>query len=190
MPLLVVGLMLFLGVHAISIVNFQWRDAMAERMGVGLWKGAFSLVAFVGLGLTIIGYGLARQRAVQVYAPPQWLTYVSLLLLVLVFPLLLSAYLPGRFNRVLRHPMLAAVMLWGVAHLLVNGTVADILLFGGFLVWAVADRLSMTWRPDRRIPQAPASAWNDAVALAGGLALYAAFFLGGHAWLIGVPLSA
>jgi uncharacterized membrane protein len=108
-------------------------------------------------------------------------------LLVPVFPLFLAAYFRGRIQAATRHPMLAAVKLWAAAHLLANGTLADVLLFGAFLAWAVADRLSMKRRTARPIPGAPPSKANDLIAVVGGLVIYAAFVLGLHAWLIGVP---
>jgi len=103
-----------------------------------------------------------------------------------VFPLLLAAYLPGRIRDAAKHPMLLAVKIWATAHLLANGNLADVLLFGAFLAWAVADRISLKRRPPRPIRTAPARPFNDVIALAGGLVIYAAFMLGVHAWLIGV----
>jgi len=106
-----------------------------------------------------------------------------------VFPLLLAAYLPGRIKAAVKHPMLAAVKAWALAHLLVNGMLADVLLFGGFLAWAVLDRISAGKRP--AVAQAaPGSPRNDVIAVVGGLALYAVFVVWAHAWLFGVrPMS-
>ena len=146
--------------------------------------------AGVGLALIVLGYGLARQQPTLLYAPPAGLRHLALLLMVPVFPLLLAAYLPGRIQRAAKHPMLAAVKLWALAHLLANGSLADVLLFGGFLAWAVADRISLKRRPPHAVPGAPAGATNDAIAIVGGLLLYALFVWRGHAWLIGVsPLG-
>jgi uncharacterized membrane protein len=103
-----------------------------------------------------------------------------------VFPLLVATYFPGRIQSLARHPMLLATILWGIAHLMANGTLADLLLFGSFLLWALADRISMTRRVQRPIQRAPPAAWNDAVALLAGLALYAGFLFGLHGWLFGV----
>jgi uncharacterized membrane protein len=105
-----------------------------------------------------------------------------------VFPLLLAAYLQGRIQAATRHPMLLAIMLWALAHLLANGSLIDLVLFGAFLAWAAADRIALRRRPLRAIPVAAVSRWNDAIALAGGLALYAGFLFGLHRALIGVPL--
>jgi uncharacterized membrane protein len=111
-----------------------------------------------------------------------------MLLMILVFPLLLAAYLPGRIKATLKHPMLVAVKVWAFAHLLANGALPDVLLFGSLLAWAVADRISSKRRKPRPVPAAPVTPWNDAIAVVAGLGIYAGFFLGGHAWLTGMPL--
>ena len=189
MSLLVVGLILFLGIHSVSIVAPAWRDAQVERRGEWVWKGIYALVSLVGLIVLIHGYGVARQTPVILYTPPPALRHVALLLLLPVFPLLFAAYLPGRIQRAARHPMLLAVKFWAAAHLLANGTLADVLLFGAFLVWAVADRISVKRRAvPHRVPGAPPGALNDAVALVGGLVVYVGFLFWAHAWLTGVSL--
>ena len=189
MTLLVLGLVLFLGVHSVSIVAPAWRDAVVARHEKA-WKAGYALVAIVGFVLIVYGYGLARQSPVLIYAPPTWLRHLALLLMLPFFTLLLAAYLPGRIKTATKHPMLAATKLWALSHLLANGTLADVLLFGGFLVWAVADRISLKRRPQRPIPGAPPSAANDLIAVVGGLALYGLFMWRAHAWLIGVsPLG-
>jgi len=186
MVLFVTGLILFFAVHSVSIVNEAWRDRMAAKLGEWPWKGLYGLLSFAGLALAIWGYGLARQDPVILYVPPTWLRHAAVLLLAFVFPLLLAAYLPGRIKEATRHPMLAATKLWALAHLLANGALADLLLFGSFLAWAVVDRISMKRRKPRPVPGAPPSRFNDLVAVTGGLALYAAFVLWLHAALIGV----
>lgn len=191
MSLLVVGLILFLGIHSVSIVAPAWRDAQVERRGERLWKGIYALLSLVGLIVLIHGYGVARQSPVVLYTPPPALRHVALLLMLPVFPLLFAAYLPGRMQRAARHPMLLAVKFWAAAHLLANGTLADVLLFGAFLVWAVADRISVKRRAvPHRVPGAPPSALNDIAALTGGLVVYVGFLFWAHAWLTGVsPLG-
>ncbi len=186
MTLLIIGLIVFLGLHSVSIVAPGWRNAQVARFGEGSWKGIYSVVSLVGLALLIIGYGAARQSPVVLYVPPTWLRHVSLLLMVPVFPLLIAAYVPGWISRTAKHPMLLAVKFWALAHLLANGTLADVLLFGGFLAWAVADRISMKRRTPRDVPHAPASRANDAIVVVGGLALYVLFVWRLHLWLIGV----
>ena len=190
MTLLVAGLVLFLGIHSVSIVAPAWRDAQLAQRGESAWKGLYSVAAGIGLGLIIYGYGLARQAPMVLYTPPAALRHVALLLLLPVFVLLLAAYLPGRIKTAAKHPMLLATQLWAAAHLLANGNLADVLLFGGFLAWAVTDRISLNQRPARAVPGAPARPANDAIALVGGLVLYFVFVRWAHGWLIGVaPLG-
>ncbi len=191
MTILILGLILFLGIHSVSIFAGGWRRGVIARRGEGAWKGLYSGVALLGLVLIVVGYGLARQQPVVLYDPPRALRHLALLLMVPVFPLLIAAQLPSVLKNAAKHPMLLATKLWAVAHLLANGTAADVLLFGGFLVWAVADRISVKRRPVVASPPRP-TAWprNDMIAVVGGLALYAIFMLGAHAWLIGVsPLG-
>jgi uncharacterized membrane protein len=185
MTLLVLGLVLFLGVHSVSIVAPAWRDAVAARHDRA-WKGLYTLVSIAGFVLIIYGYGVARQSPVLLYAPPTWLRHVAMLLMLPFFVLVLAAYLPGRIKTAAKHPLLAATKLWALSHLLANGTLADVLLFGGFLAWAVADRISFKRRVQRPIPGAPPSAANDLIAVVGGLALYGLFVWRAHAWLVGV----
>lgn len=187
MGLLILGLIIFLGIHSLSIVNEPLRNRLAKSMGEGGFKGLYSLIAIVGLVLIVWGYGAARLEPTLLYSPPGWLRHLAMLLLVPVFPLLFAAYFPGRISRTLKHPMLVAVKLWAVAHLLANGMAHDVLLFGGFLVWAVVDRISLKRRTPRDIPTLPAKPFNDVVAVVGGLLVYVIFVLWAHQWLIGVP---
>lgn len=188
MALLIAGLVIFLGVHCIGIVAPAARDRWAAAMGANAWRGVYSLISAAGLVLLIYGYGLARQSPTLVYAPPQWLRHVAMLLMLPVFPLLLATYLPGRIRAAVKHPMLVAVKAWALAHLLANGMLADVLLFGGFLAWAVADRISLKRRVARPVAGAPPSRWNDAIAVVVGIALYALMLCCLHRVLIGVPL--
>jgi uncharacterized membrane protein len=186
MALFIVGLVLFLGIHSVAIVAPAWRDAQAAR-NEGAWKGIYSLISMASFVLLLYGYGIARQSPVVVWSPPAGLRHLALLLMVPVFPLLIAAYMPGRIKALARHPMLLAVKFWALAHLLANGTLVDMILFGAFLLWAVLDRIAVKKRPvPRAVPGAPPSARNDVIALAVGLALYAVFVLWAHRWLIGV----
>jgi uncharacterized membrane protein len=190
MTLLILGLVLFLGVHSVSIVAVGWRDAQVAQRGEQAWKGLYSIASLIGFGLIVYGYGLARQAPIVLYTPPAAMRHVALLLMLPVFPLLASSGLPGRIKAAAKHPMLLAVKLWAVAHLLANGNLADVLLFGAFLAWAVADRISVKRRPIRPLPAAPARSVNDLIVLVAGLGIYALFLLWGHAWLIGMsPLG-
>ena len=186
MTILIVGLILFLGTHSVAIAASDWRDKAVKRMGELPFKGIYSLVALAGFVLIVWGYGLARQEPVVFYVPPAWARHLALLLMVPVFPLLVATYLPGRIRTAVGHPMLAATKLWAFAHLLANGMLADLILFGSFLAWAVLDRLSMGWREPLPVQGAPPSKWNDLIAIVGGLALYTVFVLWLHRWLIGV----
>lgn len=190
MTLLVLGLVLFLGPHSISIVAPAWRDRQVALRGEKAWKGIYAIVSLVGFVLIVYGYGLARQSPIVLYDPPRALRHFALLLMVPVFPLLFATYLPGRIKALAKHPTLVATKFWALAHLLGNGTLADVLLFGGFLVWAIVDRISVKRRPVRATPGAPPRAINDVIAVVGGLAVYAAFVVFLHRWLFGVsPLS-
>jgi uncharacterized membrane protein len=184
---LIIGLILFLGIHSVAIIAPAWRDQVAARLG-NTWRGIYSLIALVGLVSIIRGYAAARLTPVVLYVPPAWMYHLTLTLMLPVFPLLLAAYLPGRIKTSLKHPMLVATKLWAFAHLLANGMLADVLLFGGFLLWTVADRISLKRRPPRPIQTLPARSYNDWLAVILGLVLYALMLLWGHAKLIGVAL--
>ena len=186
MAVLIVGLILFLGVHSLSIVNEPLRNRLHTSLGEGAFKGLYSLVSLVGLVLIVWGYGSARMDPTVVYTPPGWLRHLAMLLLIPVFPLLFATYFPGRIKAKLGHPMLTAIKLWALAHLLANGMLHDLLLFGAFLAWAVADRMSMKRRTQRPIATLPASKANDAIAVAGGLAVYVVMVFWAHQWLFGV----
>jgi uncharacterized membrane protein len=184
---LIAGLVLFLGAHSVSIIASGWRDRMLERMGEKPWKGLYSAISIAGFVLIVWGYCEARENPVVLYVPPFCTHYVAAVLMLPVFPLLLAPYFPGRIKASLGHPMLTAVQLWALAHLIANGTLADVLLFGAFLAWAIADRISMKYRPVRAIRAAPPSKLNDLIVVPAGLAIYAAFVLWLHARWIGVP---
>jgi uncharacterized membrane protein len=191
MWLLIVGLVLFLGVHSVAIVSPTLRARTIRRLGEGAWKGMYALVSLIGFVLICYGFGVARQAPLILYSPPIWLRHVALILMVPVFPLLVAAYLPGRIKTAAKHPMLAAVKFWALAHLLANGTLADVVLFGGFLAWAVVDRISLKRRSTPQAPRtAPPGPWNDVIAVVLGLAIYALLIGWAHARLFGVsPLS-
>lgn len=186
MRYLVLGLVIFLGVHSVAIVAPAWRERVVRRLGKGAWKALYALLAFIGLGLIIYGYGLARTDPIVLYAPPLWTRHVSALLMLPVFPLIFAAYLPGRIKTALQHPMLAGVKFWALAHVISNGTLADVLLFGSFLAWAVADRISFKHRTQPDLRTAPPSKLNDVIAVILGLVAYAVFALWLHVRLIGV----
>jgi uncharacterized membrane protein len=190
MALLISGLIIFLGLHSLAIVAPAARARAAARLGESGWKGVYSVVALVGFILMVKGFGVARLSPVVLYTPPHWLRHVTFLFMLPVFPLLLAAYLPGRIKTATKHPMLAAVKFWAFSHLLANGLLADVLLFGGFLAWAVMDRISLKRRAPQVIQTAPPNRFNDVIAIVVGLASYALFIGWAHLRLFGVsPLG-
>jgi uncharacterized membrane protein len=190
MAVLVAGLVIFLGVHSIAIFAPGVRERARIRLGEGPWKGMYALVSLVGFALIVYGFGLARRSPVLLYLPPHWLRHVTFLFMLPVFPLILAAYLPGRIKTAAKHPMLAAVKFWAFGHLLANGLLADVLLFGGFLAWAVMDRISLKRRPPQANHTAPPGRFNDLIAIVLGLALYAFFIGWAHVRLFSVsPLG-
>lgn len=190
MLMLVAGLVLFLGVHSVSIISRSGRDALVQKLGEGAWKGLYSLVALAGVVLIIYGYAKAREAPVPLYQLPTAARHASALLMLPVFVLLAAAYLPGRIQRAAKHPMLLAVKFWALAHLLANGDLASVLLFGSFLAWAVADRISLKRRAAagllRPVHGASPGAMNDVIALVAGLVLYGVFAFWAHGFLFGV----
>ncbi len=188
--MLSVGLFVFLGAHSTAIFAPAWRQAQIAARGEKAWKGVTAVLSLIGLALIVYGYGMARAAPVVLYQPPAYLRHVAWLLMLPVFVLLSATYLRGRISTATKHPMLVAVKLWALAHLLVNGTLASTLLFGGFLAWAVLDRISLKRRPvaaatGHRSAVLPGR-YNDIWAIFIGLALYGAFIGFAHLWLIGV----
>ena len=183
----ITGLVLFFGIHSISIIALPLRDKIAAKSDIG-WKLLYSVVSLAGLILMSRGYADLRQAPTVLYIAPAWLHQVAIALLLPTFVLFLAPYFPGRISRAVKHPQLTAVKLWAVSHLLVNGMLADVLLFGSFLVWAVADRLSMQSRVARVVPGAPPSKANDSIVVVVGLAVYIATVFWLHEMLFGVRL--
>jgi uncharacterized membrane protein len=182
---LILGLVLFFGMHSASIVALPLRDRLAAKSELG-WKATFAIVSLIGMVLMVRGYGDLRQAPTLLYVSPVWLRHVAAVCMLPIFVLLLAPYFPGRIKSATKHPQLVAVILWAAVHLLVNGTVADVLLFGSFLVWAVADRISMKSRPVRPVSGMRVSAANDVALVVVGLALYAAMILWLHEVAFGV----
>lgn len=193
MTLLIIGLILFLGIHSCRMLAEDWRDRQAARLGVLGWKALFSLVALAGLVLIVMGYGQARVDSVVLWSPPAAMRHVALLLTLPAFVFLVATYVPeNSIRNRLGHPMLIAVKTWAIAHLLANGTLADVLLFGGFLAWAVAD-FAVSRRRDREagVVTGVATATGNALTVIIGLLLWAVFLFYLHVWLIGVnPIPA
>jgi uncharacterized membrane protein len=192
MTYLILGLVIFLGVHSVRIVADGWRTQTRARIGEMQWKGLYSVASLLGLGLLVWGFGLARQQPVQLWSPPVGMRHLASLLTLIAFVLLSAAYVPrnGIKARV-HHPMVLAVKVWALAHLLANGNLAHVLMFGSFLVWSIFD-FSAARRRDRvtgtRYPGGTAGATGITVAI--GVGLWVAFALWLHGLLIGVrPLG-
>jgi len=188
MSVLLLGLLVFLGTHSLRIVADDWRSAQIARLGLQRWKAMYSLASAVGLGLIVWGYGLARAESPVFWGTPAWARHLAAALTLPAFILLVAAYVPGnRIKAMVGHPMLAGVKVWALAHLLANGKLSGVILFGAFLAWAVADFIASRRRDRVAGRSYPASgAARDAVVVAIGAAAWALFAFYGHAWLIGV----
>lgn len=187
MGLLVLGLVVFLGVHSVRMVAPGFRETMIARMGEGPWKGIYSLASLVGLVVLVWGYGAARPLAPVLYVTPFWLVHLVITLMALAFISLMVSVLPGgKLRRRLKHPMLLAVKIWALAHLLVNGDLASVLLFGAFLLWAAWNRVAV----GRRGAPLPAAGpvRNDVIAVVVGIVLWLVFIWKAHEWVAGVPV--
>jgi uncharacterized membrane protein len=192
MWMLISGLLLFLGAHSLRIVAEPWRLRCIARLGVLKWRALYSLVSLAGLLLLLQGYGDARVASAQLFQAPAWSGALASALMLPALILLAATYVPGtRIKALIAHPMLAAVMLWSLTHLLANGRLADVLLFGAFLAWSVADFVAARAR-DRRSPVTASAGpwWRDALAIGVGFVAWAALLSGLHGWLTGVPLRA
>ncbi|MDN3680862.1 NnrU family protein [Vibrio tapetis subsp. quintayensis] len=184
---LIAGLLLFLGIHSISIVAEDTRNRMVAKSEMG-WKAIYSLISIAGVVLIANGYATLRLEPVVLYVPPYWMRHVTYLLMLPVMVLLVAPYLPGKIKQVTKHPQLIAVKLWALSHLLVNGMLADVILFGAFLAWAVVDRISMKKRQPREVPALKPSVVNDVLAIVIGVGLAVVFILYLHKLFIGMPL--
>lgn len=188
MLILIAGLVLFLGVHSLRIVAEGWRTQLVATRGLNAYKGVYSLISLAGFALLVWGYGLARQQPVVLWTPPTAMRHVAALLTLVSFVFLAAAYVPRNGIKArLRHPMVLGVKVWAAAHLLSNGTLADVLLFGGFLVWAVLSFRAARQR-DRaqNTPAGDSTVASTAVTVVVGTAAWVAFALWLHGWLIGV----
>ncbi|AND70787.1 hypothetical protein ATSB10_33330 [Dyella thiooxydans] len=188
MAMLILGLLLFLGVHSVRVFADGWRTRQVARLGEKGWKGLYSILSIAGFVLLVWGFGLARQHPVVVWVPPMALRHLNALFTLLAFVLLAAAYVPGNAIKArIGHPMLAAVKLWAFGHLLAAGMLHDIVLFGGFLLWAVADFM-VSRRRDRAAgvtyPKGPAS--RTVITVVVGMAAWAVFAFWLHRLIVGV----
>lgn len=189
MAWLILGLVLFLGPHSVRIFADGWRSASIDRIGAPAWKGLYTVVSILGLVLVIHGYGVARTDPALLWNPPAWGRHATALLTLVSFILVAAAYIPGtRIREKIGHPMLAGTKLWALGHLLSNGTLADLVLFGAFLVWAIA-QFRVSRRRDRaegRTRPAAAGWTRDAAAIGTGIVATGIFAMWLHIPLIGV----
>jgi len=181
---LVIGLLLFLGVHSIRIAAPDWRAAQMARMGERRWKGLYALASLVGFVLLVWGYGQARQQPVVLWTTPAALRHLAPPLTLIAFVLVAAGQLPGNaIQAKLQHPMLLGTKVWAFAHLLANNTLADVLLFGGFLAWAVLAFRSARRRGRVEVAVKPG---RTVAAVVAGVALWAFFAFWAHQAWIGV----
>jgi len=192
LPVLILGLVVFLGLHATRIFADDWRSARIASLGERNWKLAYSIASGIGLALIVWGYGMARTEPVVLWNPPLWTRHLASLLVLIAFILFAAAYTPrNHLKAALGHPMYAGIKAWAFAHLISNGTLADLLLFGGFLAWSVAGFRSARIR-DRKaqVTYSAGTPRGTVITLVVGTIAWAifAFFL--HGPLIGVrPIS-
>ena len=190
MTALILGLIIFLGVHLVP-TSPPGRDGLIAKLGVGGYKIGFAVASLIGFVLIVQGMGSVHHTPAdpQLWTPPTWMRHLAFALMLPAFILLVAAYVPSHIRDKAKHPMLAAVKFWALAHLLANGDLAGLILFGSFLAWAVYDRISVKKRGalgplgDRH-----GGVVNDIIVVVVGILLYLAMFRWGHALLIGVPL--
>jgi len=189
MALMILGMVIFFGLHSLPMAS-NLKASVVTKIGVGPYKGLYSVLSLAGLILMIKGYGDAQY--ITLYNPPAWTRHIVMLLMIPAFILVIAAYVQGRIKRTFKHPMLVAVKLWAFSHLLVRGDLASVLLFGSFLAWAVVDRISLKRRTDGEPMIAlhvdESRPYMDILVIVAGLVLYGWFVVQGHAWLVGVPL--
>lgn len=187
---MIAGLVLFLGAHVFTTRRAA-RARVVDAMGEGTYKIVYSLVTLAGLVLIV--WGFAHYRAdgewIQVWSPPKALKHLNMLLMLFAVILVTAAYIRGRIYTTLKHPMLAGVKLWALGHLLANGDLGGIILFGSILAWAVYDRISLKRRTDPGSPPIPVGGiGNDAIAVVVGIVAYLALAFAFHPVVIGVPV--
>ena len=189
---LIAGLVLFLGVHSVRIFANDWRSAQLAQRGEAVWKLGYSALSIAGFVMLVWGYGLVRQSPMVLWPTPRGMNHLAALLTLLSFVLLVAAYMPrNAIKAKLRHPMILGVKVWALAHLLANNTLADLLLFGSFLIWAMLSFRAARQR-DRQQPlvQLASNGFATAATVVVGVVAWAAFAFWGHLALIGVrPLG-
>jgi uncharacterized membrane protein len=184
MSLLIAGIVVFLGIHLLPTVP-GLRTKFAGRLGENGYKALFSLLSVAGFVLLVWGFAVAP--VVQVWSPPDWTRWVAIVLMLPAFIFLVAAYVPGRIKATVKHPFLVAIKTWALAHLIANGDLASIILFGSFLAYAVFDRITLKRRQPTSLIGVPETGGprNDVIAVALGVVLYVLFLVWLHPLLIG-----
>lgn len=189
LTLLILGLIVFFAPH-VFVTRREARARLIARIREAPYKIAFSVISVIGI--VLIAYGFARYRAggwIDLWYPPVWTRHLALLLNWVALVCVVAAYIPGNIKRVLKHPMLVGVKLWAVAHLMSNGDLGSIILFGSFLAWAVFDRIAVKRRTDPAAPNVRTGGWTgDVAVLVVGTVAYAAVIFWFHPDVIGVPV--
>ncbi|MDE2578169.1 MAG: NnrU family protein [Hyphomicrobiales bacterium] len=189
MLVLILGLAIFIGVHLVS--TLPARAQMVARLGEGPYKIGYSVASLIGFALIVWGMTLARGSAadIRLWTPPVWTKHIAFALMLPAFILLAAAYIPSRIRDATKHPMLLAVKIWALAHLIANGDLAGLILFGSLLLWAGYDRVSLKKRGTRGpLGDRKGGPLNDVLAVVVGAALFAFMLFVGHKWLFGIPL--
>lgn len=188
MLLLIVGLVLFLGIHSTNILAPDFRTAMVGKLGLLGWKGLYAVIALIGFVLIVVGYAEARMQPTWLWVSPVWTRHLAALLMLPAFVLLVATYVPGTHLKArMGHPMLLATKIWALSHLIANGTLADVLLFGAFLAWAVLAFIILRRRDRATGKTYPAvGVSRDMIAVVAGVVLWAVFAMYLHRVLIGV----
>jgi uncharacterized membrane protein len=187
LAILILGLIVFLAPHSLTAFRAA-RQRVVDRIGLAAYKAIYSSVSVIGVALIVYGFGLYRSAGwIDVWQPPSWTRHVTVALMWPSIILIVAAYVPGNVKRTLKHPMLAGVKLWALAHLISNGDLGSIVLFGAILVWAAFDRITLKRRADPGAPPIPLGGpRNDLIAIVIGTALYLALGLWFHPLAIGV----
>ncbi|MHA1517715.1 MAG: NnrU family protein [Alphaproteobacteria bacterium] len=184
MALLIIGIIVFLGIHLLPAFP-HLREALIGKLGETGYKIFFAVASIAGLALLVWGFTVAP--FVQVWSPPAWTRWVAIMLMLPAFIFLVAAYVPGRIKATVKHPFLVAIKTWALAHLIANGDLASIILFGSFLAYAVFDRISLKGRKPTELIEAAAEgcARNDVIAVVLGVVLFVVFAIWLHPLLFG-----
>jgi uncharacterized membrane protein len=184
MTLLIIGIIVFLGIHLLPTFPHV-RGGLIERLGENGYKILFAVLSIAGFALLV--WGFAEAPVIQVWSPPAWTRWVAIVLMLPAFIFLVAAYVPGQIKARVKHPFLIAIKTWALAHLIANGDLASIILFGSFLAYAVYDRIALKGRKPTELigTAAQGGSRNDLIAVVFGVLFYVVFLVWLHPLLIG-----